>query len=227
MSFILMQIKALMHLMDTANVSITRRHWNLQNTSARFAPKHQQACKFLYLAFISMKIKQILLPILIASLLACNTENSNTSIQTPPRLIQIDTTDRTQFIAIIVDSAEKNIQLTKSDLAIIDHQIKVAVSDYNVETQKFMQKIRKEDPTRTLRREDFIIDLKNYKRQYVSYINKKKQKEVWVNCFCSNRDNDEWKSKIIEVRDGGKCYFNLKIVIEQKSYYEFMVNSRA
>ncbi|TDO20945.1 hypothetical protein [Pedobacter duraquae] len=177
---------------------------------------------------MSKKITQIILISLISCLLACNSESHKTAIEIPPRLIQTDTTNRTQFIAIIDDSAiKKNIQLTKNDLSIIDQQIKIAVSNYNVEREQYLKKIRLEDPKTTIKREDLFIDLKNYKRQYVAHINAKKQKEVWVNCFCSNEGNDEWKSKIIEVRDGGKCYFNLRIIIEQKSYYEFMVNGKA
>lgn len=177
---------------------------------------------------MSKKISSIILISLVSCLLACNSESHKTSIELPPMLIQTDTNNGTQFIAIIKNSAiKKTIQLTKNDLAIIDQQIKVAVSDYNIERERYLKKIRLEDPTTTIKREDFFIDLKNYKRQYVAHINVKKQKEVWVNCFCSHEGNDEWKSKIIEVRDGGKCYFNLKIIIVQKSYYEFMVNGIA
>lgn len=174
---------------------------------------------------MSKKISSIILISLISSLLACNSESHKTSKEIPPGLIQADTIKGTDVIAIIDDSAiKKTIQLTKNDLAIIDQQIKVAVSDYNFEREKYLQKVRLEDTTTTIKREDFFIDLKNYKRQYVAYINAKRQKEVWVNCFCSNEGNDEWKSKIIEVRDGGKCYFNLRIIVEQKRYYEFIVN---
>jgi hypothetical protein len=96
-----------------------------------------------------------------------------------------------------------------------------------VKGKSISRKIKLEDPTRKIRRADFIIDLKNYKRQYVADINTHKQKEVWVNCFCSTRENNDWKSAVVLVRDGGICYFHLKIIIEQKSYYEFTVNSRA
>jgi len=177
---------------------------------------------------MAIKIRHSILTISIAGLLACNAENSKTTIQMPPKLIQTDTSDGTQYIALIIDSATKNvIPLTKNDLAIVDQQVKIAVNDYNKERDKYRQKVKIEDPTSTRKREDYLIDMKNYKRQYVAYLNTKKQKEVWVNCFCSNPDNDEWKSEIVEVRDGGNCYFNLKVNIKQKSYYEFIVNGRA
>jgi hypothetical protein len=175
-----------------------------------------------------MRIRQVILVTLVIGLLACNIKNTETSIQIPPRLIQTDTTDGRQFIAIINDSDVGNsIPLTKRDLEIIDQQIKIAVRDYNIGREEYLRRIRKEDPTRTLRREDLVIDLKNYKRQYVAHINSKKQKEVWVNCYCSNRDSDEWKFKPVLVSDGGKCYFNLKVMPDQKTYFEFSVNGRA
>lgn len=178
--------------------------------------------------YMSLRIGQVLFTSLILSLSACNFKNNET-LEIPPRQVGIDTADGTQFIAIITYSAAKNsipfvkedssvindspaknsIELNQEDLAIVDQQINRAVRDYND------QKVNS------------TIDLKNYKRQYVAYINSKKQKEVWVNCFCQNSDNDEWKSKIIEVSDGGNCFFNLKIIINQKIYTEFSVNGRA
>lgn len=177
---------------------------------------------------MTINLKQIISTSLIVGLLGCNYKSSKTPIKIRPRLIQTDSSDGTPFIALISDAESKDIvQLSKNDLAIVDRQVKIAVSEYNIEREKFLHKTKAEDPTATLRREDYIIDLKKYKRQYVACLNTKKQKVVWVNCFCSSRDNDDWKSEVLLVRDGGICYFNLKIIIEQKTYYEFMVNSRA
>jgi hypothetical protein len=178
---------------------------------------------------MSLRIRQVLFISLLLGLSACNFKNNETTIQMPPRQAGINRADGTQFIAIISYSAAKNIipfvkedssvindspaknsiELNLEDLAIVDQQINRAVRDYNNQ------------------RVNSLIDLNNYKRQYVAYTNSKKQKEVWVNCFCQNSDNDDWKSKIIEVRDGGNCYFNLKIIINQKIYTEFSVNGRA
>jgi hypothetical protein len=175
-----------------------------------------------------MRIGQIIPLTFIMSFLACDSKNTETSIQIPPRSIQTDTTDGRQFIAIIKNSdANNSILLTKMDLETINQQLKIAVRDYNIQREEYLKKLKIEDPTTTLRLDDLVIDLKNYKRQYVAYLNSKKQKEVWVNCFCSNRDSPEWKFKRVQVEDGGKCYFNLKIMLEQKTYSEFSVNGRA
>ena len=70
------------------------------------------------------------------------------------------------------------------------------------------------------------IDLNNYKRQYIPVINKLGEKEVWVNCLC-NQSNEIWKKEIIQVLDGGSCYFNLKINLSKNRYYDFVINGDA
>lgn len=70
------------------------------------------------------------------------------------------------------------------------------------------------------------IILKDYFIQLVPILNGKSEKEVWVNCFC-NAINEDWKDQIVYVLDGGKCYFNLKINLTTKDYYDFQVNGEA
>ncbi|GAB5523049.1 MAG: hypothetical protein Roseis2KO_09210 [Roseivirga sp.] len=70
------------------------------------------------------------------------------------------------------------------------------------------------------------ISLKGKRRQYVPVINKNGEKEVWINFFCSVRD-DKWKGEIIAVFDGGNCFFNLKINLTEMTYYDLRVNGYA
>jgi hypothetical protein len=71
-----------------------------------------------------------------------------------------------------------------------------------------------------------LIEIDDYNVQLVPIYNQKGEKEVWVNCFCRN-SNEEWNEHIVFVLDGGKCYFNLKINLTLKKYYEFQVNGEA
>lgn len=57
-------------------------------------------------------------------------------------------------------------------------------------------------------------------------LNKKGEKEVWINCFCVDVRRD-WKKQIVEVYDGGNCFFNLKINLNKSQYYELSVNGEA
>lgn len=161
-------------------------------------------------------------------LLACKTKNIETAFKLPPPFVSKDTNEGAQFIAIIFDSTRENsASLTKMDLSIIDQQLKIAVNGYNMQMEQYLMKSKGANQKNRLKKKDLTIDLKNYRRQYVAYLNEKNQKEVWVNCFCSGPDNDEWKFKTIEVRDGGKCYFNLRINIDKGTYYEFYINGLA
>jgi hypothetical protein len=51
--------------------------------------------------------------------------------------------------------------------------------------------------------------LSMYKRQYVAVINRKGQKEVWVNFFCEAPEY--WRRGTVDVIDGGACYLQLYI----------------
>lgn len=66
-----------------------------------------------------------------------------------------------------------------------------------------------------------------YFRQYVAGINGKGEKIVWINFFCGPPKNENWKNEIILVADGGNCYFNIKVNLTERKYYEYMVNGIA
>ncbi len=47
-----------------------------------------------------------------------------------------------------------------------------------------------------------------------------------MNSFCTTLDN-RWKTEFILVDDGGNCFFNFKINLTTKKYYELNVNGKA
>lgn len=106
----------------------------------------------------------------------------------------------------------KSAPLTQKELKIIDSLLIVCIANHN-------NSLAKED------KEQWSIDLTkdDYKKQLVAITNKKGQKEVWVNCLCKVF-SDRWKTRIPIVSDGGSCYFNFKINLTTKKYYDFAVN---
>jgi hypothetical protein len=86
--------------------------------------------------------------------------------------------------------------------------------------------MRQQNPHAKLNKDNFVINLKQYYRQYVPFLNEKGEKEVWVNCFCSSLDND-WRKDIIYVHDGGNCFFQLRVNLSKGTYHEFSVNGEA
>ena len=113
--------------------------------------------------------------------------------------------------------------LSKEEIEEIDLLIKKCIGNYNPEQQQLFDSLSRKHPEADLKIQNFIIDLKRYRRQYFPVINEKGEKEIWVNCFCQTYYKD-WKNQVISVRDGGNCYFNLKINLTLKTYYGLMVN---
>ncbi len=66
----------------------------------------------------------------------------------------------------------------------------------------------------------------DYNRQFVGGEMESGDKIIWVNCFCSTESKNmkNWKTEIIMVADGGNCFFNVKINIKKKEYYDLIVN---
>ncbi|WP_019943581.1 hypothetical protein [Dyadobacter beijingensis] len=70
--------------------------------------------------------------------------------------------------------------------------------------------------------------LDSYDRQYVAVINQQKEKEVWVNCECKRKyDTDSYKYRLVDVDDGGDCYFRVKVNLDKHKFHSFSVNGEA
>ena len=111
------------------------------------------------------------------------------------------------------------------DLIQIEKILKKCINEYNFYQEKRFQKLNQKHPDFKLSREDFIIELEKYKRQYVSRVNIRGETEVWVNCFCVA--SKDWRTKVEVVDDGGNCFFNLKINLTTGRYYDLAVNGVA
>ena len=116
----------------------------------------------------------------------------------------------------LFDSTYIPAKLTQNDLYIIDSFLVKAVNDFN----SWQKKNNPDHP--------WMIDLQSpgYRKQLITVTNKNGEKEVWVNCFCNTYDFN-WKSKLVVVEDGSTCFFNFKINLTTKAYYDFFVNSAA
>jgi len=105
-------------------------------------------------------------------------------------------------------------ELTTYDLENINKIVQEAVDNYNMELKPFRES---------------IYELSEYNRQYMAIINENKEKEVYVNCFRNRyiRDNEQWKSNLLEIMDGGSNFFSVKINLTRLIYYNLSVNGRA
>ncbi|WP_293313673.1 hypothetical protein [Pedobacter sp. UBA5917] len=110
----------------------------------------------------------------------------------------------------------KNIKLSKSDFLIIEQQLSKCIAQHNREMKNRFKTDSK----------FFFINISDYKRQYIASIDAQGNRKVWVNCFCRTGRLD-WKTQEISVSDGGKCFFNLMIDLDKKTYYQLIVNGNA
>lgn len=105
--------------------------------------------------------------------------------------------------------------LTGKEMEEIDSLINIGISEYNKSLT-------------SQARNDYGIDLKKYKyrKQYVAALNERGEKEVWVNGFCSTI-GETWRKEILLAKDGGNCYFNLKINLMTRKCFDISVNGYA
>ena len=143
--------------------------------------------------------------------------------------------DKTSFVILKYDTTFNwlfdkaiNLKLTNQNIEDIEKILNKSVDEYNIEQEKEFIKMKAEHPEYKLEKEDWLIDLKKYKRQYVAVINAFGEKEVWINCFCGGwGKRNICKTKVVIIDDGGHCFFNLKINLTKGVYYHFDVNGRA
>jgi hypothetical protein len=148
---------------------------------------------------------------------------SSTSLQIDTSVIAVLPFDTTQNW-LFIDS--KPVELTNADLTQIEKLLKECVDNYNPEQERQFNEIKAKDPSAKIYKKHFVIDLTEYKRQYVAVTNDKGEKEVWINCFCDTWGKN-WRKEQILVKDGGNCYFNLKINLTKGEYYELTINGEA
>ena len=121
----------------------------------------------------------------------------------------------------------KPTNLSKNELAEIEKIIEIAIKENNEQQQRNLEKHNREYPDTQWTETGFELKTERYKRQYVPAINSNGQKEVWINFFCEDWNNSNWKSEIVFVLDGGNCFFNLKVNLETLTYSELFINGYA
>lgn len=66
---------------------------------------------------------------------------------------------------------------------------------------------------------------KQYGKQCIIRLNENGEKEVWINCFFKDDFSvSDWKQNILQVEDGGENFFNFKMNISKKMYYQLFIN---
>jgi hypothetical protein len=172
---------------------------------------------------IHMKQFSIKLILLIVLVIFTNS-NVNCQIRTTNPEIFLFKYSKKNYSWIVENG--KSFTPTREDLLKIEKVILKGISEQNPQREEYYNALKKNNPDSTIDIRDFILDLKNYKRQYVCAINHKGEKIVWVNCFCNSNGKNP-KKQIISVNDGGNCFFGLYINLTNETYYDFIINGDA
>lgn len=85
-----------------------------------------------------------------------------------------------------------------------------------------------------------ILDFKKFYKQYICYKDNTGDLFVYVNGFCNlmkfpTQDSSgtwrmvpfDWKTKILEVMDGGPCFWHMQINLTKRNYFDFVLNGMA
>ncbi|NOK63226.1 MAG: hypothetical protein GFH27_549325n66 [Chloroflexi bacterium AL-W] len=67
-------------------------------------------------------------------------------------------------------------------------------------------------------------ELPDYKRPYVG-ITQDGQPSIYTNFFCTEFDN--WEDTLVDVDDGGKCFFQVQYSVENDQFFDLQVNGEA
>ena len=67
-------------------------------------------------------------------------------------------------------------------------------------------------------------ELADYKRQYVGIV-QDGQPSIYTNFFCAEFDN--WEDTLVDVDDGGDCFFQVQYSVEQDQFFDLQVHGEA
>lgn len=71
------------------------------------------------------------------------------------------------------------------------------------------------------------LEQHKYYRQYVAAENSNGEKLVWINFFCESHYDPSHVTFILNVLDGGNCFFQVKVNLTQKDCYFYIENGEA
>lgn len=120
-------------------------------------------------------------------------------------------------------SEGKPVALSANECTQVEIILRSSIDAYNVEQAKIFEETSQKYPDLQLQKYPFVIELERYYRQYIAIENDRGEKELWVNCFCAF-GSTAWRDTVVFVKDGGNCFFNVKVNLTTVTYEAFTVN---
>lgn len=172
-------------------------------------------------------LKYLILFISAFILVSCGQQNNK------PKFDELAALDTSLITILPYDSTlnwvsenSRPTNLNSTEIRLIDSIINSCIANYNSEKLQLISLMSKNHPDIEIDSTLFLIDLKDYKRQYIPIENEQGERIVWANLFCGDFENSN-KTKVLIVKDGGKCYFNLKINLKTGRYFDLNINGNS
>ncbi|MCB2410185.1 hypothetical protein [Hymenobacter lucidus] len=159
----------------------------------------------------------------------CNSPDSKIEPQShlpiPAKLEYKPKTTLTDFI--VIPTLHPDL-VSAVELNQVDSLLKACVAEFNRAAEADYADMHKTHSEIPFRKENYVIDLSAYKKQLVVSVNSKGVKTVWVNCFCSDEaDFPNWKREIVDITDGGNCFFNVRLNLTEGTWEDLQANGVA
>jgi hypothetical protein len=137
-------------------------------------------------------------------------------------VLKIDSSSN--LISYLFPPAYKLSDLNDLEIIKCEKLLSQFIDEYNKDAKLNYKGIMKQYPETSLSEDDLTIKLNEYSRQFIPVANERGQKIIYVNCFCHPEEYEYRDKYLVEVMDGGICYFNFKIDLDEMEILDFMVN---
>ncbi|MDN4167101.1 hypothetical protein QWY31_16440 [Cytophagales bacterium LB-30] len=114
--------------------------------------------------------------------------------------------------------------MSEDEIILIEILLRKMIIQYNIDAEKKFVMMDSKFPKYGLKLKDFTIELDDYGRQFMAVISDEGKKIVYVGCFCDPKKFGYRTKELVQVMDGGKCYFEFKIDLETRQIFEFSEN---
>ncbi|WP_310396314.1 hypothetical protein [Hymenobacter sp.] len=174
--------------------------------------------------------------ILVLATFACGRGEPPSQVKTPskPRAVRgSEQLDANTFVILPFNkkpdylfNGAKPAGLSEPELNTVNTLLEKCVAEHNEAQEKEFRDMMGAHPEIPFKKERYFISLPAYKRQLIAVTDARGEKQVWVNCFCEGSES-YWRKEVVDVDDGGNCFFNVKINLTQATWYDMMVNGSA
>ncbi|TGE28830.1 hypothetical protein [Hymenobacter metallicola] len=159
----------------------------------------------------------------------CNSQEGKIKLKVPTATTSIheQETKITLTDFAVIPNFQPN-PVSVAELNQVDALLRACVTEFNKAAEADYADMQKAHPEIPFRKENYVIDLARYRKQLVVNVNSQGAKIVWVNCFCGDEaDFPYWKKRIVDVTDGGNCFFNVRLNLTKGTWEDLRTNGVA